>query len=217
MVWYDLVVKKPNFDFEKQFQELGYSLIAGVDEVGRGSLAGPIVAGAVIFLDYSKMSLLRGITDSKIISQLNREKYDRKIRKLAYDFAIGEVAEAEIDQMGIGAANILAFRRALDNLRKVDFALIDGRRFRGFTYKYLCLEKGELQSISIAAASIIAKVYRDAKMQNLPNGELYGFNENKGYGCKKHFQAIEVHGPSSYHRKTFLRKIFEYQEKTRLF
>ena len=208
----------PNFKFETQFQGLGYDLIAGVDEVGRGALAGPIVAAAVIFSGYQKIkNTLRGVDDSKKITEKDRCKLDLLIRKEAFDCAIGEVTVAEIEKMGIGAANILAFKRALDNLVKVDFALIDGRRFRGFDRKYFCLEKGESHSLSIAAASIIAKVYRDDLMSKIDRADKYYFSENKGYGCEKHYQALEKFGSSKDHRSLFLRKFNQQKETNSLF
>jgi len=208
----------PNFKFETQFQELGYPIIAGVDEVGRGSIAGPIVAAAVVFFDYPKLKKkLKGVDDSKKLLAKDRVELDVIIKKVATDYSIGEVGVEEIERLGIGAANILAFKRALDKLKKVDFALIDGRRFRGFDREYLCLEKGESHSLSIAAASIIAKVYRDNLMSNIEVGERYCFSENKGYGCSKHYQALEEFGPSKHHRSLFLRKFYQKKETNTLF
>ena len=203
----------PSFNFEKQFTELGFKMIAGVDEVGRGALAGPIVACAVVFGDYSKITpKIRTINDSKILTYKKREELSEFVIKKAFDFGIGQVEVDEINKIGIGPANILAFKRALDNLKKCDFALIDGRRFRGFDRKFFCLEKGESKSISIAAASIVAKVYRDHLMEDLSKDfPGYLFESNKGYGGKAHQDAIKKLGPSKVHRKDFIRWFYSSQ------
>lgn len=202
-------IERPNFEIEKELKKKGHNLIAGVDEVGRGALAGPIVAAAVAFDIEKKFEGLDKIIDSKIIKHGIREFVDRLIRKNALLAGIGVVEVAEIDKYGIGAANILAFDRALDNLDiNIDYVLIDGRKFRGFNYKYHCIEKGESKSISVAAASIIAKVYRDNLMNELHTlNSIYGFDKHKGYGSKFHIRAIKTHGLSIHHRKSFLRKI----------
>jgi ribonuclease HII len=205
--------KKPNFELELQFAKNDF-IIAGVDEVGRGSIAGPIVAAAVVFENYPRIEiLLGGIDDSKKLSVKKRDELDKLIRSKATDYAIGLATVEEIDLLGIGSANILAFERALKGLKKCDLALIDGRKFRGFTFRYICLEKGESKSISIAAASIIAKVYRDALMKDLSTKlNFYDFDRNKGYGSKKHYDDIRTHGLSKYHRKSFLKFCFDKQK-----
>lgn len=198
---------RPSFEIETKLRSEGYALIAGVDEVGRGALAGPIVAAAVVFDIEKKFEGLRKIVDSKIINKDDREDVEKIIRKEAISIGIGTVEVSEIDKFGIGAANILAFDRALQNI-KLDFVLIDGRNFRGFNHKFSCIEKGESKSISIAAASIIAKVYRDNLMDKLHiYNSIYGFNKHKGYGAKLHIEAIKKHGPSKHHRKSFLKNI----------
>lgn len=209
---------KPNFDFEKKYLEQ-YGIIAGVDEVGRGALAGPIVAAAVVFARYeSIISLLGDINDSKVVPALKRLELDELIKSKAKDFSIGQVSASEIDKYGIGAANVMAFEKALRNLKKCDYALIDGRKFRGLNFKYCCLEKGESKSISIAAASIIAKVYRDAIMQEIHDEIFrYDFASNKGYGSAQHLAALKKHGPSSHHRKSFLHKMNDYNNQASLF
>ena len=209
---------QPNFNYEIDLEK-NNGIIAGVDEVGRGCIAGPIVACAVVFQDYEKIKKkLKGVTDSKKLTAKKREELDLVIRKHAADFAIGMSTVEEIDTIGIGAANILAFKRALDSLKRCDYALIDGRKFRGFEYRYLCLEKGELKSLSIAAASIVAKVFRDKLMGDIhPECPEYDFLSNKGYGGKSHYQALEKLGPSTHHRKTFLRKFEEHKSQSSLF
>jgi len=209
---------KPNFDFEKKYLEQ-YGIIAGVDEVGRGALAGPIVAAAVVFQKYdSIIGELIEINDSKVVQAVKRLKLDELIKIKANDFAIGQISASEIDKYGIGAANVMAFEKALRGLKKCDFALIDGRKFRGLNYKYQCLEKGERKSISIAAASIIAKVYRDALMQEIHDEVFrYDFASNKGYGSHNHLLALKKYGPCSHHRKSFLHKINDYNNQASLF
>lgn len=197
----------PNFEIELGLLKQGYKSVAGVDEVGRGALAGPIVAAAVVFNGYEDLlDKLNGIDDSKKLSPKKRAELDPVIRELAGDVSIGEVSVEEIDKFGIGAANVMAFERALDGLKKIDFVLIDGRKFRGFRYSYRCLEKGESKSLSIAAASIVAKVYRDDLMVKL-HDEIseYDFKSNKGYGGKKHYAKLFETGPSKHHRKSFLK------------
>lgn len=198
---------KPTFKEEKELIRNGYAIIAGLDEVGRGALAGPIVAAAVV-LDVDKTFYGLGkVADSKSLVSSEREKLDRHIQKGAQTIGIGVVEASDVDRFGIGKANILAFHRALDTI-KIDFALIDGRHFRGFEYNYRCLIKGELKSISIAAASIVAKVHRDNLMDSLNQDiSIYGFNKHKGYGTKSHIEALLKHGPSRHHRKSFLKKL----------
>ena len=119
-------ITKPSFDFENKYSEQ-YQIIAGVDEVGRGALAGPIVAAAVVFKKYdSVINDLVEINDSKIVPAVMRLNLDELIKIKAYDFAIGQVSSLEIDKYGIGAANVMAFERALNGLKKCEFALIDG-------------------------------------------------------------------------------------------
>jgi len=208
----------PNFDLETKMSGQ-YRLIAGVDEVGRGALAGPIVAAAVIFKNYEKvLPKLSGINDSKMLTPLKRLAFDEIIKEKAFDFNIALVEASEIDKIGIGAANITAFKKAISGLKKCQFVLIDGRRFHGFDYPYLCIEKGDSQSFSIASASIIAKLYRDTLMQEI-HEELYryDFASNKGYGSASHIAALRKYGPSRHHRKSFLRKFeIENSQKTLL-
>lgn len=216
---------KPSFKLETEIQSGGYFAIAGIDEVGRGALAGPIVAGAVIFSEEYYLdkklsqklvipnSTKKGqfINDSKKLTREQREEFVGVIMEQAFNTGIGEVSAAEIDTMGIGKANILAFRRAIDNLKKCDFALIDGRHFRGFDLKYKTVEKGDSISISIAAASIIAKVYRDNLMSSIDDS-IYDFANHKGYGNPEHIESIQKNGPGPHHRKSFIRNIYTNQD-----
>ena len=204
---------RPTFEYELEFSRDGEIIVAGVDEVGRGALAGPIVAAAVVFDLKNSVICCRSttnytITDSKLLTKRQRQKSEKAIRKIASDIGIGVVEVAEIDKFGIGAANVLAFKRALDNLKVCDLALIDGRRFRGFDRKYRTIIRGESKSISIAAASIIAKVFRDDLMTRLHKEfKIYNFAKNLGYGTSHHLRVIQKHGPSPHHRRSFLRKI----------
>lgn len=180
--------------------------IAGVDEVGRGALAGPLVAAAVVFDQNNTVEMdLWGVTDSKRLTSKQREELVPKIKSLASNFAFGIISVEEVDRWGVGAANVMAFKRALDGLGEVDLALIDGRRFRGFDRRYLCVEKGESKSLSIAAASVIAKVYRDELMTELAKEfPEYDFAGNKGYASARHIEALKKYGPSPHHRQSFL-------------
>jgi len=197
----------PGFDVEFGLQKSGFQLIAGIDEVGRGALAGPIMAAAVIFDLNKNFYGLKKICDSKKITADERKRISIYIEKNALDFALGSVEVKEIDSFGIGAANVLAFERAISGLKEVDFALIDGKKFRGFKYPFRSIVKGENVSFSIAAASILAKVKRDQIMDDLHiYNSIYGFDRHKGYGTKNHMEAIKKHGPSIYHRKSFLKK-----------
>jgi ribonuclease HII len=182
-------------------------------------LAGPIVAAAVIFKNFNEIQdKLTRIDDSKKLTAKNRQEIDQIVRDYAFDLAIGEVSVTEIDQYGIGAANVIAFKRAIDKLKRCNFALIDGRRFRGFERPYRCIEKGESKSISIAAASIIAKVHRDALMEKIghdfPN---YDFIANKGYASDKHCDALRNLGPTPHHRKSFLKWLDQEKNSQSLF
>ncbi len=210
--------KSPDFKYELELVGQ-YPLIAGIDEVGRGAIAGPIVAGAVVFNDFKKTKpKLKGVTDSKVLTAKQRDDYAVIIKKHAFKYAIGEVSADEIDQLGIGAANILAFKRAVDGLGLCDYCLIDGRKFRGFDHPFQCLEKGEVKSLSIAAASIIAKTYRDDLMKAL-SGECpeYMWEKNVGYGGRAHYAAIEKYGRCDIHRKSFLGKFYERSDQASLF
>ena len=203
-------MQSPNFVIEKNLAEqLNLKHIAGVDEVGRGCLAGPIVAADVIFGKHVvRGDAMKAIADSKKLTSKKRKELDLWIRENCFDFAVGEVDSEEIDQYGIGAANVIAFSRALNGLQSCDFAIIDGRKFRGLDFQFACFEKGESKSISIAAASIVAKVYRDNLMRdnNLVYPE-YGFDKHKGYGSELHYEKLLRFGPSQIHRKTFLKSI----------
>jgi len=190
------------YKHERQLLEQGYCRIAGVDEVGRGALCGPVVAAAVLF---SGRPRVRGINDSKKLTARQREKIQPRILKAAWSFGIGIVPAEEIDRINILQATLKAMRIALDQLSPApDFVLIDGTRVHGLPAASLNLVKGDARSISIAAASIIAKVTRDHLMQSYASMyPMYDWFRNKGYACRNHFEALRNHGPVSFHRKSF--------------
>lgn len=176
---------------------------AGVDEVGRGCLAGSVVAAAVIFPKDYKNSFLN---DSKKLSQKDRKELDIEIREHALSFAIAEASPAEIDKINILNASFLAMQRAIIQLNPVpEFLIIDGNRFKtDLKIPFECIIKGDSKYLSIAAASILAKNYRDDFMIQLAEKyPHYGWETNVGYPTKKHKLGIAEHGLTEYHRKTF--------------
>ncbi|MDF2965283.1 MAG: ribonuclease [Rickettsiaceae bacterium] len=182
--------------------ELSYpgKVIAGIDEAGRGPLAGPVVAAAVI-IDPNK--LISGINDSKLISEKKRlELYE--FITANYLYAVGIATPEEIDRLNILNATKLACTRAFDDLRvTADIALVDGN-MKFDRANFVSIVKGDKKSLSIAAASIIAKVTRDRIMQKLETEyPIYNWGKNKGYPTKDHAEAIKLHGPCPYHRKSF--------------
>jgi ribonuclease HII len=187
--------------YELKWRKKGYELIAGIDEVGRGPLAGPVVAAAVIL---PKDFFLAGIDDSKKLSEKKRLEYDEIIRKEAIAFSISMIHAKEIDEMNIYEATKKAMNAAIVALEpKPDLLLIDAMKLET-PFASESIIKGDAKSISIAAASIIAKVARDGLMKEISQTyPVYGFQHNMGYGTKEHIEAIQGHGITSYHRKTF--------------
>lgn len=193
--------------FEKECYEKGYVSIAGIDEAGRGPLAGPVVAGAVIL---PKDCLLEGINDSKKISEKKREKLYDDIIENAVAWGVGIVDHTVIDEINILNATRRAMKLALENLQvKPDYILIDAeKKVDTNGIPYLPIIKGDALSISIGAASILAKVTRDRIMREYDKiFPMYGFEKHKGYGTKAHVEAIKEHGPCMIHRQSFLTKI----------
>jgi len=190
-------------EFENQAISEGFRLIAGVDEVGRGCLAGPVVAAACI-LDLSK-PLPEGLNDSKKISEKKRLKLNEEIRETAICYAIGEVQADEIDKINILQATKKAMRLAIEKLQpNADFLLIDALQLKEVKLPQKGIIKGDAISASIAAASIIAKTYRDNLMQEMCKiYPVYGFSKHVGYGTKAHFEALKQHGACDLHRKSF--------------
>ena len=192
-----------SLSFEKDLTDLGFRHIAGVDEAGRGPLAGPVVAAAVIF---PAGTFLPEVDDSKRLSAEKREVLYQKIIKGALAFGVGEVDVEAIDRVNIGQASLQAMRKAVEALSVTpDLLLIDGNiPIPGMTIKQLTVIGGDAQSFSIASASILAKVTRDRIMEAyevLYPG--YGFSQNKGYGTRSHREALKRLGPCEIHRRSF--------------
>lgn len=194
----------PNLDIEKEKNSQGYKLVCGCDEAGRGPLCGPVVAAAVILAPDTE---IEGLNDSKKLSEKKRELLFDIIKEKALAYAIAEASPAEIDEINILNASMLAMRRAVDALPvKADFALLDGNCSRGFDIPTQTVVKGDAISSSIAAASILAKVTRDRQCIELDAAyPEYGIAKHKGYPTKDHMDAVRAHGPSPIHRKTFLK------------
>ncbi|HBS84513.1 MAG TPA: ribonuclease HII [Halomonas campaniensis] len=176
--------------------------LAGVDEVGRGPLIGSVVASAVI-LDLSRP--IEGLTDSKKLTAKKREALDVLIRERALAFAVAEASAAEVDQLNIYHATHLAMRRAIDALTPAaEYLLVDGNRLPGHELPGQAVVKGDARHPAIAAASILAKVARDAQMAELDlRYPDYGFARHKGYPTKEHLAALSAHGPLAEHRRSF--------------
>ncbi len=200
------------YDFDKSFGE--YKIIAGVDEVGRGPLAGPIVSCAVILdLDVLDEELILEINDSKKIPEEKRKKLSEIIKEksLAYHIAVAEAKE--IDEKGIAVCNNGVFLEACNSLKiKPELVLSDGYKVKGIEIANESVIKGDTKSACIAAASIVAKVYRDELMKNAAKVySNYGFEENVGYGTTKHIQGLKEFGPCDIHRLSFLKNILNNQ------
>lgn len=191
-----------NYRHEKKLQRQGFQRIAGLDEAGRGALCGPVVAAAVCF---ERRPPIRGINDSKKLSAPQREKLLLRILRHASGCGIGIVCAEEIDRINIYQATLKAMRMALNQISPPPhFALIDGRPVRGLFVPSLGLIKGDARCLTIAAASIVAKVTRDYLMKSYASMyPMYDWTRNKGYGCPKHFEALIAHGPTPFHRRSF--------------
>ena len=192
-----------DFTRERALRARGFLLVAGVDEAGRGPLAGPVVAAAVILPDGFELD---GLNDSKKVAPRKREALHATLTAQAEVlWAVGEASVDEIDRLNILRATHLAMARALDALpRKPDHALVDGLPVRGLPVEHTALVEGDALSLSIAAASIIAKVTRDRLMTDLDAAyPQYGFARHKGYGVREHLEALRNHGPCPVHRRTF--------------
>ena len=195
------------WEIEDSFYADGVNVICGVDEAGRGPLAGPVCAAAVILPPHLEIP---GLTDSKKLTDKKRPELYPIIKEQAIAYGIGMASEQEIDEINILQATFLAMQRALDQLNiKPDLALIDGNREKDFGIPVKTVVKGDSLSMNIAAASILAKVTRDDLMVKLAEEyPQYGFEIHKGYGTKAHYAALTVHGPSPIHRMTFLKKFY---------
>lgn len=228
----------PNFSEEKRLWRKGYKFVTGVDEVGRGAFAGPVVAGAVVFApaphrkvkmkNWEDEILDLGVNDSKVLRPRKREELVGQIKRLALAYVVTSSSVGEINRMGIGKATMCAFRRAIAKLLNGYIVRRRKGQFNNFTVnvfvlsdafhiKYLrgiglahqkAIKKGDKKSLSIAAASILAKVYRDRLMKRLARKyPKYGWQKNKGYGTKEHRKAILRYGLTRWHRKAFVRKV----------
>ena len=186
---------------------LGLRLICGVDEAGRGPLAGPVCAAAVILPEHLQIP---GLNDSKKLTDKKRRELFPVIQEQAVAYGIGLASEQEIDEINILQATFLAMRRALDQLTvRPEIALIDGNRETDFGLPVKTVVKGDSLSANIAAASVLAKVTRDNIMVELAQQyPAYGFEIHKGYGTKAHYEALRTYGPCPIHRKTFLKKFY---------
>lgn len=235
---------RPTFSEEKKLWRRGFAFVAGIDEVGRGCFAGPVVAAAVVFSRkkpaYQKVSKL-GINDSKLLRPRQRERLAEEIKKQALAWDVTEIGVSTINKVGIGKATQKAMRKSISDLEKklekkkanqsktrsslIDYVLVDafyvrylkglpvGRRIKGKEPKgrQKAIVNGDSRSISIAAASILAKVYRDRLMRRLGSKyPQYGWGKNKGYGTNQHQKAIKRYGLTRYHRKQFVKT---WQEK----
>ncbi len=196
------------YEYENMLKEQGYSIVCGVDEAGRGPLAGPVFAAAVILPD--NLDEL-GINDSKKLSEKKREALFEVIKEKALAYCIASADEKEIDELNILNATFLAMQRAVEGLSiKPDIALIDGNRKAGTGVEEMTLVKGDAKSISIAAASILAKVSRDRYLMKLDEQyPEYCFSKHKGYPTALHYEMIKEHGISPVHRLSFLKNLSE--------
>ena len=199
-----------NHKYEKELNQKGIKLIAGVDEVGRGPLIGPVVAAAVILPeDY----YLDGLTDSKKLSEKKREYFYEIIKKDAISIGIGVVDEKKIDEINIYEATKVAMKQAIDNLNiKPEHILIDAMPL-DLKIPTTSIIKGDLLSITISAASVIAKVTRDHMLYDIDKEyPMYDLKNNKGYGTKKHIEAIKKYGITKYHRLSY-KPVSDYKDK----
>ncbi len=197
----------PDFSYENEAYENGYKFVCGVDEAGRGPLAGPVCAAAVILPENCE---IEGLNDSKKLSEKKREMLFDIIMEKAVAYSIAYGTLEEIEQYNILEATYIAMNRAIDGLsQKADFALIDGNRVpKGIKIPSVTVVKGDSKSCSIAAASILAKVTRDRLMLEYDKKyPEYLFAQHKGYGTKAHYEAIKQHGVCEIHRLSFLKNV----------
>ena len=195
-----------NLNFEHHLWQKGIQYIAGVDEAGRGPLAGPVVAAAVIFKPYF---IIEGVQDSKKLSPQKREQLLESIQAHALAIGVGIVDSKTIDRINIRQASFKAMRMAIGRLKiQPEYLLIDGEALPEKFYPQMGIKNGDNRSFTIAAASIVAKVTRDRLMVDLHQKyPQYGFDRHKGYGTKLHREMILQYGPCPVHRRTFLKKI----------
>lgn len=196
----------PDYTVENEISAKGYKFICGVDEAGRGPLAGPVCAAAVILKPDTE---IKGLNDSKKLTEAKRESLYEIICENAVSFAVAFSTVEEIESLNILNATFVAMERAVSKLNiPADFAIIDGNRLPDLSIPALAVVKGDSKSMSVAAASVLAKVTRDRLMleydKKYPN---YGFAAHKGYGTKAHYEAINKYGITEIHRKSFLKGV----------
>ena len=204
----------PDYTYENEKYALGYTAVCGCDEAGRGPLCGPVVAAAVIM---PRDVIIEGLNDSKKLTEKKREKLFDIICQNAIAYGIAEGTVEEINTLNILEADLLAMRRAIATLHtpdgqpyKADFALIDGNIDRDFQIPAKAVVKGDALSMSVAAASILAKVTRDRMCEEMDKAyPQYGIAKHKGYGTKEHMNALREFGPTPIHRKKFIRFLDE--------
>jgi ribonuclease HII len=187
---------------EARLSDAGFERVAGVDEVGRGALAGPLVAAAVILPPGAE---IEGLRDSKLCTRLQRERLSARIKEVALAVSVVRVQHDRIDRRGLQRCNLDALRRALRGLELApDFVLVDAFRLKRMRVPSLGVKKADAVSRSVAAASIVAKVHRDAAMRRYHRKfPQYGFSHNVGYGTSEHWAALKQYGPCRIHRRSF--------------
>lgn len=200
-----------DYSIENEYREKGFNVICGVDEAGRGPLAGPVYAAAVIL---PSDCVIEGLNDSKKLTEKKREKLFDEIKEKALAYGIASADEKKIDEINILNATFLAMKRAIDSLSvKPDLALIDGNQKPHTDIEEVTVIKGDAKSMSIAAASVLAKVSRDRFMLEMAEKyPQYEFARHKGYGTKLHYEKIAQYGVCDIHRRTFLKKILGEQK-----
>lgn len=195
----------PDFEYENQARLNGYKYVCGVDEAGRGPLAGPVCAAAVIL---DRNIEIAGLDDSKKLTEKKREELYDIITKKALDYCVAFASVEEIEEYNILNATFLAMKRAVEGLNKCDMAIIDGNRMPKLNVFAQTLIKGDQKSYSVAAASILAKVTRDRLLIKMDDEfPQYNFKKHKGYGTKEHIDNIKKYGVCKYHRPSFLKNI----------
>lgn len=195
-------------EYENSAKLKGYKSICGVDEAGRGPLAGPVCAAAVILPDNT---VIDGVNDSKKLSEKKREALFSVIKETALSYSIAYASVEEIEELNILNATMLAMKRAVEGLDvPADYAMIDGNKAPKLKIESECIIKGDAKSMSVACASILAKVSRDHLLYEYAKEyPQYHFDKHKGYGTKVHTEAIKEYGPCPYHRMSFLGKILK--------
>lgn len=194
------------FEFEQDYKSKGYNLIAGMDEAGRGPLAGPVVCACVV-MPFDNDTIIEGINDSKKLTEKKREELFQKIVDVALSYSICEIDNEVIDKVNILNATKQGMQNCVNNLSvKPDVVLVDAVNKLNIDVEYMSIIKGDAKSYSIAAASILAKVHRDRLMKKLdekyPN---YNFKKHKGYGTKEHIDNLKRYGKCEIHRDTFIK------------